>query len=831
VLNVRIGPVAGSAAGAAVGPMAGPVAGLVAMVGLLAALTATVGLSGLGWVVGLTCAVVVNCATARGLAGSDSGSLGPADWVTLARAMLACGVAALVQDAFLRSSSATALVALAAAALLLDPVDGWVARRTRTESPFGARFDGEVDAFLILVLSVYVAHSFGVWVLAIGGARYLFALAGWGMPWQMPPRPWRKVVAGTQGVVLLLAAAEVMPRWLTYVALFAALALLAESFGRDLWWLWRVRGTELAEHRHQEHPEPAEQPEPDTGERPDSARTRRRVALAVAVDVLALLFVWLALVAPNQIAGVSAGGFLRIPVEALVVAALALVLPSGARRAMTVVAGVLLAVLTLVKVLDVGFFAVFDRPFNPVTDRSYLMPAITFVRTGMDPLAATVVFVASGVLVVALLVGLPLALARLTGLVARHRGLSLRILPALVVVWGAVAMAGLHLAPGAPIASTSASRLAVDEVQAVALGVRRERAFSAAAAADRFRDDAATGDLLDGLRGKDVLLTFVESYGRSAVEGLPTSSRIRAVLDSGTRRLRASGYTARSAFLTSPTFGGFSWLAHSTLQSGLWIDTEQRHDRLLESDRMTLNRAFRRAGWQTFAVQPSNRVSWPEGKAFYRFDEMFDRQDIRYQGPPFGWSVMPDQYALAAFQQQVLAQPDRPPVMAELDLTSSHPPWAPLPRMLDWSKLGDGSVYRAIHERAESSEELWRHPENVPAAYERSIAYSLNAVVSFVQKYGDDDLVVIMLGDHQPAAVVTGPGASRDVPITVIAHDPRVIDRISGWRWQDGMRPNPRAPVWPMDAFRDRFLEAFSAERPPVRAASALDDGGEQRRP
>jgi len=822
VLKVRIGPVAGSAAGPAVGPVAGPVAGLVAMVVLLAALTATVGLSGLGWVVGLTCAVVVNCAVARGLAGSGSHALGPADWVTLARATLACGVAALVEDAFVQSSSATALVALAAAAVLLDPVDGWVARRTRTESSFGARLDGEVDAFLILVLSVYVAHSFGVWVLAIGAARYLFALAGWSTPWQMPPRPWRKVVAGAQGVVLVLAAAEVMPRWLTYVALVAALALLAESFGRDLWWLWRVRRTELA------GTERKEQPEPGAGERPNSARPTGRVALAVAVDVLALLFVWLALVAPNQIAGLSVGGFLRLPVEALVVAVLALVLPARARRAMAVASGVLLAVLALVKVLDVGFFAVFDRPFNPVTDRSYLMPAITFVRTGMDPLAATVIFVASAVLVLALLVGLPLALARLTGRVAQHRGLSLRILPALAVVWAALALAGLHLAPGAPIASTSASRLAVDQVHAVALGVRQERAFSAAAAADRFRD-TATGDLLDGLRGKDVLLTFVESYGRSAVEDLRTSPRVRAVLDSGTRRLRASGYSARSAFLTSPTFGGFSWLAHSTLQSGLWIDTEQRHDRLLSSDRMTLSRAFRRAGWQTFAVQPSNKVSWPEGKAFYRFDEMFDRQDIRYNGPPFGWSVMPDQYALAAFEKQVLAQPDRPPVMAEIDLTSSHPPWAPLPRMLDWSRLGDGSAYRAIHERSESSEELWRHPENVPAAYERSIAYSLDAVVSFVQRYGDDDLVVIMLGDHQPAAVVTGPRASRDVPITVIAHDPRVIDRISGWRWQSGMRPNPRAPVWPMDAFRDRFLEAFSAGRPPV--ASVLHDGDEQRRP
>ena len=123
-------------------------------------------------------------------------------------------------------------------------VDGWVARRTGTASTLGARFDGEVDAFLILVLSVYVAPSAGAWVLAIGAARYAFLAAGWLLPWMrapLPPRYWRKVVAATQGIVLTIAAADVLPLALTQAALVAALALLAESFGRDVWWLWRHR--------------------------------------------------------------------------------------------------------------------------------------------------------------------------------------------------------------------------------------------------------------------------------------------------------------------------------------------------------------------------------------------------------------------------------------------------------------------------------------------------------------------------------------------------------------------------------------------------------------
>ena len=81
-----------------------------------------------------------------------------------------------------------------------------------------------------------------------------------------------------------------------------------------------------------------------------------------------------------------------------------------------------------------------------------------------------------------------------------------------------------------------------------------------------------------------------------------------------------------------------------------------------------------------------------------------------------------------------------------------------------------------------------------------------------MQTYGDDNLVLVVLGDHQPATIVTGDGASHDVPITIIAHDPAVLDRISGWGWQDGLRPGPHAPVWPMDAFRDRFLTAFGPQ-------------------
>jgi phosphatidylglycerophosphate synthase len=187
---------------------AGPAIGLIAQVLLLAALAETVGLGGAGWVVGITCGVIANTALALGISSYGSDRLSPADWVTLARATLAVGVAALVADSFDQPAPLAMLVTLTVVALMLDTVDGRVARRSRTASALGARFDGEVDAFLILALSVYVARSAGAWVLAIGAARYVFLAAGWVLPWlrePLPPRYWRKVAAATQGIVLAIA--------------------------------------------------------------------------------------------------------------------------------------------------------------------------------------------------------------------------------------------------------------------------------------------------------------------------------------------------------------------------------------------------------------------------------------------------------------------------------------------------------------------------------------------------------------------------------------------------------------------------------------------------
>jgi phosphatidylglycerophosphate synthase len=764
----------------------GPAIGLIAKVLLLALLAATAGLGEAGWAVGIACAVTMATALAYGVTRRRRERLTPASWVTLGRATLAVGVAAVVADSFAHDTPIALLVTLAAVALALDLVDGWVARRTGTATALGARFDGEVDAFLILALSAYAAQTYGVWVLAIGLARYAFGLGEWLLPWMrapLPPRRWRRVVTAVQGVVLTVAAAEVMSRALTQALVLAALALLAASMGECVWWLWRRRDAA-------------------------SRRRPRPAGIAMALTVLALVLVWVALVAPNQPSHLTLGAFARLPLELLIVVATAALLPATPRRVLAVVLGVVLSVLVVVKVLDIGFFTAFDRPFKPVDDAGYAGIGIETLRDAIGSSGADAVAAVAALLIVALLAVPVLALLRVTRVAAGHRGWALRAAVALSVVWVALRLVG------APVASSSAAALAVDEVHLVRTGLADHAELARLIADDRFRDTPANR-LLTGLRGKDVLLVFVESYGRVAVHDSSFSPQVDAVLGRGTAQLRAAGFSSRSAFLTSPTFGGLSWLAHSTMQSGVLVDGQRRYNQLVKADRLTLTRAFKRAGWRAVGFMPANHRAWPEGFSYYHYDAIYDRRNMGYRGPDFGLPPMPDQYALAALQRRELAKRHRQPLFAEVDLISSHAPWTRIPRLVPWRDVGDGSIFNRVPAEESTQASLFGDAKRARAAYGHSIEYSLSALFSFVRRYGDDDTVLVVLGDHQPATTVSGQGADHDVPISVIAHDPKVMDQIAGWDWQDGMLPSPHAPVWPMDAFRDRFLTAFGSSPAP----------------
>ena len=517
------------------------------------------------------------------------------------------------------------------------------------------------------------------------------------------------------------------------------------------------------------------------------------------ITASAVLLVWFSLIFPDQLNRFTPGTFLRLPIELLILVALGLVLPGASRRTMATVLGLVLGLVAILKIVDIGFFSVLGQPFNPLTDWSYLKSAVGFLRDSAGPYRTGAAVVAAILVLVAVLLLVTWSALRLTRFTSQHRASSAWTVCTLAVIWLLCAALGVQVA-GAPVASTGAAAFTRKEVDA------------ALTAEDPFAT-ASGGELLTGLRGKDVLIVFVESYGRVAIEDPAISPEVNGVLSRGTDSLRATGFSSRSAFLTSSTFAGISWLAHGTLQSGLWIDNQQRYNQLVQTDRLTLSAAFKRAGWRTVAAVPANTEDWPQGTSFYHYDKIYDRRNVGYSGPSFGYASMPDQYTLAALQRNELAQPHRSPVMAEIDLVSSHGPWAPLPRMVDWSAVGDGSIFADMPAQGQSPDELLGDPAKTKAAYAQAIQYSMSTLISFVETFHDDNLVVIAVGDHQPAAVVSGSGASRDVPITIIAHDPDVLSRIASWGWQPGMLPNSHAPVWPMDAFRDRFLTAYGPQQ------------------
>ena len=540
---------------------------------------------------------------------------------------------------------------------------------------------------------------------------------------------------------------------------------------------------------------------------------QRRRARSGPLTLLALGLVVLALLAPNHLEDMTPAAFLRLPVELLVLIALVLALPdrlAPLRRSIVVAAGALLALVTVFKLLDLGFYQALNRPFDPMIDWRYGADLVETVRGSAPGALGVVLLLVAGAALAATLLVVPLAVGRVSRAAREHRLATVRLLAVLVPLWLVLSLLGVR-AGTVPVASEAAAAYAYGQVARVPSQLRDQREFARAAAADPARD-LDTDGLLTGLRGKDVLLVFVESYGRVALDDPGLSDGVTAALDEGTATLARKGLTARSGWLTSPTFGALSWLAHSSLQSGLWVDSQQRYDHLVTTDRETLTSLFGRAGWRTVAAVPANNRDWPQGE-LYGFDQVYDSRTLGYRGPRFGYPTMPDQFTLDAVQHLELSDRGRRPVMAEIDLISSHAPWSRTPRLIPQDTVGDGSVYDGMPDTLPSEAEIWPDGDRVRAAYAGAVEYSLRSMVAYLEAYADDDTVVVMLGDHQPATIVSGRDPGHDVPVTIIAGDAAVTDRVAGWGWDEGLRPSDDAPVWRMDAFRDRFLAAFDDER------------------
>ncbi|HET8850420.1 MAG TPA: sulfatase [Marinobacter sp.] len=313
----------------------------------------------------------------------------------------------------------------------------------------------------------------------------------------------------------------------------------------------------------------------------------------------------------------------------------------------------------------------------------------------------------------------------------------------------------------------------------------------------------------------DVILAFIESYG---ISGL-TDDRYRPVLkprlDTLGEQLERAGLTVATGRLRSPVQGGQSWLGHLSVLSGHWINSQVAYETFLASDYPTLIDDFRATGHQTLAVMPAITEPWPEGQLF-GYDRIYDHNDLGYQGPSFNWVTMPDQYTWHRFER--LRQSTDAPIFAELALISSHAPWVPiLPVLDDWKELNNGQVFQQWKGAGEAPVSLWQDPERVREHYIRAIDYALAVAGGYAERYlaGEDHTLLFILGDHQPAPLITGEDASRDVIVHVISADPALVAPfLSGQLpgFQAGTLPELDRDGVPMSRFRGFLQRHYGAD-------------------
>jgi hypothetical protein len=252
--------------------------------------------------------------------------------------------------------------------------------------------------------------------------------------------------------------------------------------------------------------------------------------------------------------------------------------------------------------------------------------------------------------------------------------------------------------------------------------------------------------------------------------------------------------------------------------SGLDLSNPMRHDLLLTTERPTLSTLFRANGYRIFGLYPALWWEWPE-RAFYGFDEFLASSELDYRGPPLGYWKIPDQFALARFEQLHPRGPDAPPRFVFFPTITCHFPFSPVPPYQpDWQRvLGDQPFDAAELARAESEQVAWL---NMFPDYLRMVEYTLRWLGGFLRQAEARETVFILLGDHQPTANISGEGSSWDVPVHIVSRDPALLKRFTELGFHAGLNP-PRKSLGGMHELTALVLRAFAEPQAPATLIAA----------
>jgi hypothetical protein len=319
------------------------------------------------------------------------------------------------------------------------------------------------------------------------------------------------------------------------------------------------------------------------------------------------------------------------------------------------------------------------------------------------------------------------------------------------------------------------------------------------------------------LAGADVLLIFLESYGAVAYDRPAFNAALAASRERLADAARRTQRGAVSAYLESPTFGGSSWLAHSSLLTGVEVREPQSYHLLLTRECDTLPDRFARQGYRTLGLMPGLRYAWPEGD-FYGFQHILGESILDYRGPEFGWWRIPDQYAIARLDQLEISVAQRPPLFVFYPTISSHTPFRPTPPyQADWDRM----LTQQPFEAGTLEVSLTRPPDwtDLGPAYTDALNYAFTWLAGYLEKHADSDLVIIVLGDHQPPASVSGASAPWEVPVHVITQRTDILESLQSAGLQPGLEPG-RPTLGPMHELSAALLTVFDSGETSPRSAS-----------
>ncbi len=466
---------------------------------------------------------------------------------------------------------------------------------------------------------------------------------------------------------------------------------------------------------------------------------------------------------------------------------------------------VLLGVFVLARYAEVTAPALYGRAINLYWDAQHIGGVVAMlarVAAGWQLLAALIVVVFALALLGAVLRA---CLRRIAAVLAAgpapERGALLGAALTVVVLFIGDRVAGVATLPfSIPVTQTWARQFTL--IGSSWLQVRRGEAGIGASA----RDLPALN--LDPARRPDVSLVFIESYGEIAFTRTAIARRLvesRAELAAAIER---SGRGVVSAFVRSPTFGSGSWLAHASVLSGTEVRDGDDYARLMMRDRPTLGDVFRAQGYRVLALMPGLRQAWPEGE-FYSFDVIYGATRLDYRGPEFGWWRIPDQFAIAQYEQlERTAAPQSTPRFLFFPTISSHMPFRPTPPYQpDWARLTGPLPFGDEAARAIAQPPEWT---NLDPAYADSIAYAQRSIAGWLDQRRGRPLVLWMLGDHQPPAAVSGEGASWNVPVHVVSDRPEVLEALIARGFVRGLTPVGEA-LGPMPELAPLMIESLNA--------------------